>query len=97
MLTKSKSLLLEQNSLIYIIRRHFTKYIIPGKTFKTDCWSGLENTRTYKRGFVSEWNLLDGYGVLIDEDEINNFDDAQCKYYVHWSDIAGLNIKHLDV
>ena len=79
------------------LRRNFARYNIPGKTFKTDCWSGLENTRTYLRGYVSEWNLNEGWGVLIDNEEKDIDYRTQCKYYVHWSDIAGLNIKHLDV
>ena len=83
--------------LLYHLRRNFAKYSIPGKTFKTDCWSGLENTRTYLRGYVKEWNLNEGWGILIDAQEKDLDYTAQCQYYVHWNDIAGLNIKHLQV
>eukprot|EP01083_Nonionella_stella_P075386 204927_1 len=78
------------------IRRHFSKHTIPGKTFKTDCWPGLENTRTYVRGYVKEWNINEGCGILIDSEEKDCDYRTQCQYYVHWSDIAGLNIKHLE-
>eukprot|EP01084_Bolivina_argentea_P138235 243411_1 len=74
------------------------KYAIPGKTFKTDCWPGLENTRTYLRGYVKEWHEDEGWGVIIDAAEKDNDYRVQCNYYVHWTDIVGKNIiKSLDL
>ena len=78
-------------------KRYFARHLVPGKTFKTDCWPGLENTRTYTRGYVKEWNLREGWGILINSEEEHCDERTQCQYYVHWSDIAGLHIKHLDV
>ena len=49
------------------------------------------------RGFVKEWNVREGWGVVIDENEKDASHRSQCQYYVHWSDIAGLNVKHLEV
>lgn len=64
---------------------------------KSDIWAGLENTRTYVRGFVKEWNHDKGWGVLIDDNERDWEGDNQCKYYVHYTDIAGLNVPWLTV
>lgn len=72
---------------------------IPGKTFKSDCWPGLENTRTYLRGTVREWNHSKGYGFITDDNEslLHMPKNKQAHYYFHWRDISGYNVPWLKI
>ena len=65
--------------------------------FKSDVWPGMENSRTFAYGYVKTWKHYEGWGIIIDENEINYDKDNQCEYWVHWSDITGYNVPWLDV
>ena len=86
-------------NLNYVVKRDCLRFFTARRrpTIKSDVWPGMENTRTYVRGYVKYWNHDKGYGVLIDEKEKNWHKKKQCQYYVHYTDIAGLNVPWLTV